>query len=56
MADSREGQFQQDIIDAMGTGGWKLGTASGYDRSTALYTEDLLSYAREAWRAVGKVL
>ena len=49
MADSREAQFQQDIIDAMATGGWKVGTANGYDRFSALYTEDLLSYVKEAW-------
>jgi type I restriction enzyme, R subunit len=49
MADSREARFQQDIIDAMVAGGWKAGTASGYDRTTALYTEDLLGYVREAW-------
>jgi type I restriction enzyme R subunit len=49
MADSREGQFQQDIIKAMVAGGWKTGTASGYDRTSALYTEDLLGYVREAW-------
>lgn len=49
MADSREARFQQDIIDAMVTGGWKAGTASGYDRTSALYTEDLLGYVREAW-------
>ncbi|WP_302140996.1 type I restriction endonuclease subunit R [Halomonas alkalicola] len=49
MADSREAQFQQDIIEAMVAGGWKAGTARGYDRTTALYTEDLLGYVREAW-------
>jgi len=49
MADSREARFQQDIIDAMVAGGWKSGTASGYDRASALYTEDLLGYVREAW-------
>jgi type I restriction enzyme R subunit len=49
MADSREARFQQDIIDAMVAGGWKVGTASGYDRTSALYTEDLLGYVREAW-------
>ncbi|WP_299316862.1 hypothetical protein, partial [uncultured Halomonas sp.] len=49
MADSREARFQQDIIDAMVAGGWQTGTASGYDRTTALYTEDLLGYVREAW-------
>ncbi|MBA2780070.1 type I restriction endonuclease subunit R [Billgrantia kenyensis] len=49
MADSREARFQQDIIEAMVAGGWKAGTASGYDRASALYTEDLLGYVREAW-------
>ena len=49
MADSREARFQQDIIEAMTAHGWKTGTASGYDRASALYTEDLLGYAREAW-------
>jgi len=49
MADSRELQFQQDIIDAMLPHGWLTGPASGYDRQSALYTEDLLAYFQEAW-------
>ena len=49
MADSREAQFQQDIISAMAAGGWQVGTASGYDRTTALYAEDLLDYVQDAW-------
>ena len=49
MADSKEAQFQQDIIDALGAQGWLVGTASGYDRRTALYTEDVLGYFKEAW-------
>lgn len=49
MADSKEAQFQQDIIDALATQGWLVGTASGYDRRTALYTEDVLGYFKEAW-------
>ncbi|WP_223502322.1 type I restriction endonuclease subunit R [Pseudomonas sp. BF-R-24] len=49
MADSKEAQFQQDIIAAMAAQGWLVGTASGYDRRTALYTEDVLGYFREAW-------
>lgn len=49
MADSKEAQFQQDIIDALAAQGWLVGTASGYDRSTALYTEDVLGYFKEAW-------
>jgi type I restriction enzyme R subunit len=32
MADSKEAQFQQDIIDAMAAGGWQVGIASAYDR------------------------
>lgn len=49
MADSRELQFQQDIIDAMLPHGWLTGPPSGYDRQSALYTEDLLAYFQEAW-------
>ncbi|WP_223453264.1 MULTISPECIES: type I restriction endonuclease subunit R [unclassified Pseudomonas] len=49
MADSKEAQFQQDIIAALVVQGWLVGTASGYDRHTALYTEDVLDYFKEAW-------
>lgn len=49
MADSKEAQFQQDIIDALAAQGWLFGTASGYDRRTALYTEDVLGYFKDAW-------
>ncbi len=49
MADSKEARFQQDIIEAMTAQGWEAGPASGYDRASALYTEDLLGYVREAW-------
>ncbi|VVN14973.1 hypothetical protein PS647_04050 [Pseudomonas fluorescens] len=49
MADSKEAQFQQDIIDALAAQGWRVGTASGYDRRTALYTEDVLGYFKDAW-------
>jgi len=49
MSDSREHQFQQDIITAMTAQGWLTGPASGYDRTTALYTEDFLGYFKEAW-------
>lgn len=49
MADSKEAQFQQDIIDALAAQGWLIGTASGYDRRTALYTEDVLGYFKDAW-------
>jgi len=49
MADSKEIQFQQDIIDAMTAQGWLTGPASGYDQHTALYTEDFLGYFKDAW-------
>lgn len=49
MADSKEAQFQQDIIDALAAQGWLVGTTSGYDRRTALYTEDVLGYFKDAW-------
>lgn len=49
MASSKEAQLQQDIIDALATQGWLVGTASGYDRHTALYTGDALGYFKDAW-------
>jgi type I restriction enzyme R subunit len=33
----------------MASGDWQVGTASGYDHATALYTEDLLGYVQDAW-------
>ncbi|KRG76957.1 Restriction endonuclease, type I, EcoRI, R subunit/Type III [Stenotrophomonas ginsengisoli] len=49
MAESREAQFQQDIITAMTAQGWLTGPASGYDRARALYSEDFLAYFKAAW-------
>lgn len=49
MADSKEAQFQQDIIGTLTAQGWLTGTAHGYDRRTALYTEDVLGYFKSAW-------
>ena len=49
MASSKEAQFQQDIVTALTAQDWLVGTASGYDRKTALYTEDVLSYFKDAW-------
>ncbi len=49
MADSRETAFQQDIIDAMAAQGWLVGTSANYNRTSALYTEDLLAYFQTAW-------
>ncbi|TQE98090.1 MAG: type I restriction endonuclease subunit R, partial [Spiribacter salinus] len=49
MADSREHQFQQDIIDGLAADGWLVGQASGYDRANALYPEDLVGFFQEAY-------
>ena len=49
MTDSREAQFQQDIVDQMVEAGWLTGPASGYDREAAIYTEDLIGYLQDAW-------
>lgn len=49
VADSKEIQFQQDIIDSLTAQGWLLGSSANYDRTNALYTEDLLSYFQQAW-------
>ncbi|KAA1258922.1 Type I restriction enzyme R protein [Rubripirellula obstinata] len=45
-ADSKEAAFQQDIIDQMVAGGWKLGDPAKYDRRLALYTDDCLQYVK----------
>ncbi|RII83258.1 type I restriction endonuclease subunit R [Neopusillimonas maritima] len=49
MADSKEHQFQHDIVQALQTQGWLVGTSAGYDRTHALYTEDLLAFFQEAY-------
>ena len=48
MADSREHQFQQDIINDLSADGWLVGEASKYDRTHALYPEDLIAFVQEA--------
>ncbi len=48
MADSREVQFQQDIIDYLARHDWRVGTPDRYDRQRALYPEDVIAYYREA--------
>lgn len=45
-ADAKEAAFQQDIIDRMIEGGWKLGDAASYNRELALYTSDCLAYVK----------
>jgi type I restriction enzyme R subunit len=48
MADPKERQFQQNIIDALAVSGWLVGSADKYDRELALYPEDALGFMREA--------
>lgn len=45
-ADAKEAAFQQDIINQMIEGGWKLGDPTNYDRERALYTSDCLEYVK----------
>ncbi len=45
-ADSKEVAFQQDIIDQMIEGGWRLGDPANYTRELALYTSDCLDYVK----------
>lgn len=48
MADPREKQFQQDIIDALVAQGWLVGDSKHYDCERALYPEDVVAFVREA--------
>ncbi|TQE99480.1 MAG: type I restriction endonuclease subunit R [Spiribacter salinus] len=49
MADSREHQFQQDIIAGLTAQGWRVGEPGRYDRANALYPEDLIGFFQEAY-------
>lgn len=49
MSKGNEERFQQDIINALVQQGWLVGESRFYDPNTALYTEDLLAYVKEAW-------
>ncbi len=48
MADTAEQQFQQDIIDGLRADGWLVGAPGNYDRTNALYPEDLIAFVQEA--------
>jgi len=48
MADPRERQFQDDVVDHLTSHGWLLGEPGKYDRELALYTEDLVAFFGEA--------
>ena len=45
-SDAKEAAFQQDIIDQMVAGGWKVGDPSAYSRELALYTPDCVDYVK----------
>ena len=41
-----ESVFQADIVTQMQVHGWQLGSASGYQRETALYEKDALDFVK----------
>ncbi|KAA1189259.1 type I restriction endonuclease subunit R [Pseudohalioglobus sediminis] len=47
MADAKEAQFQQDIIDSLTANGWLLGSSDQYDRELAIFPEDLIGYVKD---------
>lgn len=49
MADTKERQFQKDILASLEQSGWLIGSASQYDRLNALYTEDLVAFVKDAY-------
>ncbi|MBV7260447.1 type I restriction endonuclease subunit R [Photobacterium sp. WH24] len=56
---TQERIFQDDIITQMVANGWKLGTGTDYDRESALYQQDVLSFVQDtqpqAWEKFCKV-
>ncbi|MEL6115141.1 DEAD/DEAH box helicase family protein [Photobacterium sp. SP02] len=56
---TQERVFQDDIISQMVANGWKLGTGADYDRESALYQQDVLSFVQDtqpqAWEKFCKV-
>ncbi|WP_422446057.1 MULTISPECIES: hypothetical protein [unclassified Endozoicomonas] len=56
---SKEIEFQNDIIARMQANGWQLGKPEHYDRTTALYTADVLSFVKgtqpKEWQKFCKV-
>lgn len=49
MADTKERQFQTDILASLEQSGWLIGSASQYDKLNALYTEDLVAFVKDAY-------
>ena len=56
---SKEIEFQNDIVAQMQANGWQLGKPELYDRATALYTADVLSFVKgtqpKQWQKFCKV-
>ena len=56
---TQERVFQEDIIHQMVTNGWQLGSPDDYNRETALYQQDLLTFIKETqpkeWQKFCKV-
>jgi len=48
MSKANERTFQDEMIESMLTNGWLLGEANKYNRTTALYEEDLLGFVQES--------
>lgn len=44
---SRENFFQEDVVQQMLAQGWQLGSSLNYNRETALYEEDVLSFVQQ---------
>ena len=59
MDSTQERVFQNDIIAQMQANGWQLGKPELYDRATALYTADVLSFVKgtqpKEWQKFCKV-
>ncbi|MAF75899.1 MAG: restriction endonuclease subunit R [Idiomarinaceae bacterium] len=49
MADSKERQFQTDILNSLEKDGWLIGSAANYDKTNAVYTEDLIAFVKDAY-------
>ncbi|OOF00222.1 restriction endonuclease subunit R [Salinivibrio sp. MA351] len=49
MADTKERQFQTDILNSLEKEGWLIGSAANYDKANAVYTEDLIGFVKDAY-------
>ena len=45
---STEYDFQNEIVAYLKSNGWLVGTASQYNRESALYPEDTLAFVKES--------